>query len=114
MSSSNVSQGSIFNNIVVPKMLSPNEWNWAGMTGFFYAGLTVLLILFMYFMLPETRDRSYAELDVLFENRVSARKFHKTDVDQFSGRSTEAKGDNVSDSASGDEKTGGPVRREEV
>ncbi|KAH6331258.1 hypothetical protein HBI38_019730 [Parastagonospora nodorum] len=75
--------GSIFNNIVVPRMLSPNEWNWAGMTGFFYAGLTVLLILFMYFMLPETRNRSFAELDVLFENNVSARQFHRIDVDQF-------------------------------
>ena len=53
------------------------------MTGFFYAGLTVLLILFMYFMLPETRNRSFAELDVLFENNVSARQFHRIDVDQF-------------------------------
>lgn len=84
------------------------------MTGFFYAGLTALLILFMYFMLPETKDRSYAELDVLFENKVSARRFHKTDVDSFSGRSTEAAGDSASDSASGDEKIAGAMRREEV
>ncbi|KAF2031106.1 MFS alpha-glucoside transporter-like protein [Setomelanomma holmii] len=62
--------GSIFNNILVPQMLSPNEWNWAGMTGFFYAGLTILLILFMFFMLPETKGRTFAELDVLFENKV--------------------------------------------
>lgn len=39
-------------------------------------------------MLPECKDRSYAELDVLFENKVSARKFSKTSVDQFSGDST--------------------------
>ncbi|KAF2627819.1 MFS general substrate transporter [Macroventuria anomochaeta] len=44
--------GSILNNIVVPHMLSPTEWDWAGMTGFFYAGLTALLIAFMWFMLP--------------------------------------------------------------
>jgi SP family general alpha glucoside:H+ symporter-like MFS transporter len=95
-------------------MLSPNEWNWAGMTGFFYAGLTVLLILFMYFMLPETANRSFAELDVLFENKVSARKFHKTDVDQFGGRSTEVKVDELSDVGSGDEKVVGSVRKEVV
>lgn len=83
------------------------------MTGFFYAGLTALLILFMYFMLPETKDRSYADLDVLFENKVSARRFHKTDVDSFSGR-TEANSDSVSDFASGDEKTTGATRKEEV
>lgn len=95
-------------------MLSPNEWDWVGMTGFFYAGLTVLLILFMFFMLPETRNRSFAELDVLFENKVSARKFHKTNVDQFSGHSTEIRLDDGSDAASGDEKIAGPARKEAV
>jgi SP family general alpha glucoside:H+ symporter-like MFS transporter len=84
------------------------------MTGFFYAGLTILLILFMWFMLPETRDRSFAELDVLFENKVSARKFHKTSVDQFSGHSTEIQLDDSSETASGDEKAAGPLRKEQV
>lgn len=92
-------------------MLSPTEWDWAGMTGFFYAGLTVLLILFMFFMLPETRNRSFAELDVLFENKVSARKFHKTDVDQFVGHSSV---EDTSDVASGDEKVDRTVRKEQV
>jgi SP family general alpha glucoside:H+ symporter-like MFS transporter len=80
-------QGGIFNNIVVPRMLSPTDWNWAGMTGFFYAGLTALLIIFMWFMLPETKDRTFAELGMLFENKVPARRFAKTNVDQFSGHS---------------------------
>jgi SP family general alpha glucoside:H+ symporter-like MFS transporter len=31
--------------------------------------------------LPETKDRTYEELDVLFEKRVSARKFQSTVVD---------------------------------
>jgi SP family general alpha glucoside:H+ symporter-like MFS transporter len=79
-------QGGIFNNIVVPRMLSPTDWNWAGTTGFFYAGLTALLIIFMWFMLPETKARTFAELDMLFENKVPARRFAKTNVDQFSGR----------------------------
>lgn len=84
------------------------------MTGFFYAGLTVLLIIFMYIMLPETRNRSFAELDVLFENKVSARKFHKTNVDQFSGHSTDIKVDDSSDTGSGDEKIGDALRKENV
>lgn len=92
-------------------MLSPTDWNWAGMTGFFYAGLTALLIIFMWFMLPETKDRTFAELDVLFENKVSARRFAKTNVDQFSGQTTAITIDN--DSSSEDEKRG-TVRREEV
>ena len=31
----------------------------------------------------ETKGRTYAELDILFENRVSARKFSKTRVDNL-------------------------------
>ena len=62
-------------------MLSPTDWNWAGMTGFFYAGLTALLIIFIWFMLPETKDRTFAELDVLFENKVPARRFAKTKIE---------------------------------
>ena len=105
-------QGGIFNNIVVPRMLSPTDWNWAGMTGFFYVGLTALLITFMWFCLPETRNRTFAELDVLFENRVSARKFAKMHVDQFSSRTTTIEVD--SDGNSSDDEKPGELRREEV
>lgn len=83
-------------------MLSPTDWNWAGLTGFFFAGLTAILAVFMYFMLPECKGRTYAELDVLFENKVSARKFHKVNVDQFSGDSTEIRYDSVSETATGE------------
>lgn len=33
-----------------------------------------------YFCLPETRNLSYAELDILFANKISARKFDKVKV----------------------------------
>lgn len=31
-----------------------------------------------YFMIPETKGRSYLELDELFERKISARKFSET------------------------------------
>jgi SP family general alpha glucoside:H+ symporter-like MFS transporter len=93
-------------------MLSPTEWDWAGMTGFFYASLTAILITFMWFMLPETRNRTFAELDVLFQNKVPARKFSKTNVDQFSGNTTAIKTD--SDGSSSDGEKPGVLRREVV
>lgn len=74
------------------------------MTGFFYAGLTALLIAFMWFMLPETKDRTFAELDVLFENKVPARKFAETSVDQFAGRTTVVGVDSSDGSSSNSEK----------
>lgn len=34
-----------------------------------------------YFQVPEMRNRSYREIDILFRRRVSARKWTKTDID---------------------------------
>jgi SP family general alpha glucoside:H+ symporter-like MFS transporter len=39
-----------------------------------------LSFLWAYFRLPEMKGRSYRELDILFERKVSARKFSKTEV----------------------------------
>jgi SP family general alpha glucoside:H+ symporter-like MFS transporter len=38
-------------------------------------------IIWGYFRLPETKDRTFAEIDILFMNGVSARDFPKTKVD---------------------------------
>lgn len=81
--------GAIVNNIIMPKMLLPTAWNWGAFTAFFWAGCSILLFIWCFFRLPEPMGRTFAELDVLFENKVSARKFHKTHVDQFGGVSPE-------------------------
>lgn len=36
-----------------------------------------------YFRLPEPKGLTYADLDVLFENKVSARQFRKVEVDPY-------------------------------
>lgn len=51
--------------------------------GFFWAGICFLCIIYTYFRVPEPRGRSFAELDLLFERGVSARKFSSTKVDVF-------------------------------
>jgi SP family general alpha glucoside:H+ symporter-like MFS transporter len=43
----------------------------------------MLCLLWCWFRLPETKDRSFGEIDTLFENKVPARKFKYTKVDQF-------------------------------
>ncbi len=70
-------------NILTPYMLNPGEWNWGNYAGFFWAGICFLCIIYTYFRVPEPRGRSFAELDLLFEQRVPARKFAKTMVDVF-------------------------------
>ena len=49
--------------------------NWGAKSGFFWVGTGLLCILWSWFRMPETGGFSFAELDILFANKVSARKF---------------------------------------
>jgi hypothetical protein len=69
----------------MPKFLLASEWNWGGRTGLFWGGMAFLCIVWSYFRLPEMKGRTYGELDTLFAEKVSARKFKSTVVDQFHG-----------------------------
>ncbi|KAG7109743.1 General alpha-glucoside permease like protein [Verticillium longisporum] len=73
----------IINNVVTPYMLNPTAWNWQNKAGFFWAGLCFLCLVYTYFRVPEPRGRTFAELDVLFEHKVTARQFEKTKVNVF-------------------------------
>lgn len=69
--------------VLTPYMLNPGAWDWQNFAGFFWGGVCFLCIIYSYFRVPEPNGRSFAELDLLFEQRVSARKFAKTHVDVF-------------------------------
>lgn len=58
-------------------MINPTQWNLAGKTAFFWGTASLLTVIWAYFRLPETRGRTYEELDILFERKVSARRFAK-------------------------------------
>ncbi|WVF71044.1 hypothetical protein IAT40_005841 [Kwoniella sp. CBS 6097] len=73
----------ILNNILTPRMISATEWNWAAKSGLFFAGTNLLLNIWSWFRLPETKGRTFGEIDLLFEHKVPARKFKYTKVDQF-------------------------------
>lgn len=47
------------------------------------AGFNLLGLIWTYFRLPEPKGLTYADLDVLFENHVSARKFRKVEIDPY-------------------------------
>jgi SP family general alpha glucoside:H+ symporter-like MFS transporter len=70
----------IVNGVIVPRMLNPTAWDWRGRTGFFWAGITVVLFVWAYFRLPESKGRTFAEMDILFEKEIPARKFKGTVV----------------------------------
>ena len=73
----------IISGFLVSYQLNPEAWDWQGKTGFFWAGSAALTALWAYFRLPEPRDRTYEEMDILFAKKISARKFSKTHVDAY-------------------------------
>ncbi|KAM0714810.1 hypothetical protein Q7P37_009274 [Cladosporium fusiforme] len=70
----------LFGGVLQPKFMSPGDWNLKGKTAFFWAVLASLTLLWGYFRLPETKDRTFGEMDILFQKGVSARKTAKATV----------------------------------
>jgi SP family general alpha glucoside:H+ symporter-like MFS transporter len=70
-------------NVVNPYMLNPTAGDWKGKTGFFWGGCSFVFFIWTFFRLPETKDKTFEELDILFANRVPAREFAKYRVDAY-------------------------------
>ncbi|KAF4455949.1 MFS maltose permease [Fusarium austroafricanum] len=66
---------SIINVIVAPYLLNPSEANLQGKAALPAAGLTLMLLTWTYFRLPEVKGMTAETLDHLFHNRVPTRKF---------------------------------------
>jgi SP family general alpha glucoside:H+ symporter-like MFS transporter len=62
-------------------MINPSAFNWQGKTAFFWVPFAVAGAVWCYYRLPEFKHRSYYEIDILFERKISARKFKKTTVE---------------------------------
>ena len=81
----------IFVNVMTNYQLSSTAWNWGARTAFFWAGTCLLSTVWVYFRVPEPKGRTYAELDMLFEQKTSARKFAQTEVNPFTAEATGGK-----------------------
>ena len=68
---------SIIANIINPMMLNPTAWNLRGKSGFVWAGFCLLSLIWTFFRLPEPKGLTFAELDLLFENKANARRFRQ-------------------------------------
>lgn len=54
---------------------TPNGAGWGVRSCWLFAGLTLLWAVFAFFFVGETQGKSYADVDLLYHNRVSPRKF---------------------------------------
>lgn len=66
---------------LVPHMVQTKSWNWGAKSGFFYGAIMGIGLIWAFFRVPETKNRTFAEMDILFKNKVKARDFKKTKVD---------------------------------
>lgn len=65
----------IVTTVAMPYMLNADEANWEGKAGFLFGGISLVCFVWCYFRLPESRGRTFEELDILFQRRIPARQF---------------------------------------
>lgn len=58
-------------------MFNRDEGNWGAKTGFFFAGLSLLAGALIFWEIPEMKNRTYTQLDEMFEKSIPTRKFAK-------------------------------------
>lgn len=71
--------------VVIPYAMNEDEGNWRGKIGFLFSGLSFFSALYCFWCMPETKDRTFEELDILFERKVPSRKFKYFKIDMDVG-----------------------------
>ncbi|WWD01250.1 hypothetical protein V866_008192 [Kwoniella sp. B9012] len=74
--STNAISGAIFNS-TVPLMISATSRNWGVKTLYMFAILGGIGTIINFFLLPETKGRTFAEMDEMYDLKISPRKMRK-------------------------------------
>jgi hypothetical protein len=67
--------------VAFPYLINPDQADLRGKVGFFFGGLSAFSLLWAYFRCPETKGRTYEELDLMFARGVPTREFKKYRVE---------------------------------
>jgi SP family general alpha glucoside:H+ symporter-like MFS transporter len=62
-------------SIVLPYLFNSDQANLGGKVGFVFAGMGALFWAIVWLDAPETRGRTFEEIDEMFEKRVPTRRF---------------------------------------
>ncbi|KAH8895877.1 general substrate transporter [Thozetella sp. PMI_491] len=76
--------------IAGPYLLNPGSANAGAKIEFLWGGLSIFSFLWSFFRLPETSNRTYEELDTLFDRRVPAREFKNYVISPNDGHHSES------------------------
>ncbi|KAH7175036.1 general substrate transporter [Fusarium flagelliforme] len=61
--------------VILPYLFNQDQADLGGKLGWIFFAMAVIYLVIVYFDVPGTRGRTYAELDDMFEKRVAARRF---------------------------------------
>lgn len=64
----------------LPYAVNPNIGNLQGKIAFIFAAVMVFSTVFIYFFVPETKNRTYLEIDELWARNIAPRKFKQTQL----------------------------------
>lgn len=64
----------------LPYAINPDQGNLAGKIAFVFGAVLVFATIFIYFFVPETKGRTYIEIDELWARGTPARKFQETKI----------------------------------
>ncbi|KAB5542464.1 general alpha-glucoside permease [Coniochaeta sp. 2T2.1] len=67
----------IANSVSMPYMMNSDHANWRGKAGFLFGGFNLIFTVWAYLRVPETKGRTFEEIDLLFEGQVKAKDFSK-------------------------------------
>ena len=65
-------------SLSLPYAINPDQANLGGKIAFIFGGTLAVCTVFVFFMIPETKGRTYIEIDELWAQGISARKFKET------------------------------------
>ncbi|KAJ5966073.1 hypothetical protein N7481_012787 [Penicillium waksmanii] len=77
----------VITTLVVPHLTSADAANLGAKTYLIFAGCMAAILVFMYFFMPETRGRTFAEIDEMYAANVPAWKWrsYKTSIEARTG-----------------------------
>lgn len=66
--------------VAMPYMLNSDQADWRGKAGFLFGAISLVCYGWCWLRLPESRGRTFEELDILFERKVPPRQFARYDL----------------------------------
>jgi SP family general alpha glucoside:H+ symporter-like MFS transporter len=60
---------------VFPYFINPDQMNWGGKVMFLFVGAELFIITGLWFCQPETKNRTYADIELLYAAGVPPRQF---------------------------------------